>query len=72
MIYKLFIKGKTITYIAKFLEDYSYKTPMGKDKWSLSNIESILTNEKYKWDALIYKTYVKDYKESWRSGSSIC
>ena len=61
MIYKLFMKGKTITYIAKFLEDNKYKTPMGKDKWRLSTIESILTNEKYKGDALICKTYVKDF-----------
>lgn len=63
MIYKLFMKGKTITYIAKFLEDNGYKTPMGKDKWRLSTIESILTNEKYKGDALICKTYVKDFLE---------
>ena len=34
---------------------------MGKEKWRLSTIESILTNEKYKGDALICKTYVKDF-----------
>jgi len=63
LIYKLFMKGKTLTYIAKFLEDNGYKTPMGKDKWRISTLESILRNEKYKGDALICKTYVKDFLE---------
>jgi len=63
MIYKLFMRGKTTTYIAKFLEDNGYKTPMGKVKWRVSTIESILSNEKYKGDALICKTYVKDFLE---------
>lgn len=63
LIYKLFMKGKKLTYIAKFLEDNGYKTPMGKDKWRISTLESILRNEKYKGDALICKTYVKDFLE---------
>lgn len=61
LIYKMFMKGKTLSYIAKFLEEQGFKTPMGKEKWRLSTIESILTNEKYKGDALICKTYVKDF-----------
>ncbi|MGI6593463.1 MAG: recombinase family protein [Christensenellales bacterium] len=37
------------------------KTPTGKDKWSVSTVTGILTNEKYKGDAHIRKTYVSDY-----------
>lgn len=34
---------------------------MGKDKWRIITLESILKNEKYKGDACIRKTYVKDF-----------
>ena len=34
---------------------------MGKDKWAVSTIVSILTNEKYKGDALLQKTFTVDY-----------
>ncbi len=61
LIYKLFLQGKTLTAIAKFLEESGYKTPMGKDKWLITTLESILKNEKYKGDACIRKTYVKDF-----------
>ncbi|MGX8703633.1 MAG: recombinase family protein, partial [bacterium] len=33
---------------------------MGKAKWSSCTVRSILTNEKYKGDALLQKTYVVD------------
>lgn len=63
LIYKLFMTGKTLTYIARFLKKSGYKTPTGKEDWSLTTLESILKNEKYKGDALICKTYVKDFLE---------
>ena len=37
------------------------KPPGGKDIWSVSTIRSILSNEKYKGDALLQKTYTLDY-----------
>lgn len=61
LIYKKFMMGKTTSWIANFLQENGYKTPAGKDKWQLSTIESILTNEKYKGDAHIRKSYVKDF-----------
>lgn len=61
LIYKKFMMGKTTSWIANFLEENGYKTPMRKEKWQLSTIESILTNEKYKGDAHIRKNYVKDF-----------
>ena len=36
-------------------------TPMGKKRWSDSTIISILTNEKYKGDALLQKKFTVDY-----------
>lgn len=60
-IYDLFLSGKTIRYIADYLTDCEIPTPAGKAKWSVSTIKSILTNEKYKGDALLMKTYTVDY-----------
>ena len=41
-----------------------YQTPGGLiGKWKVNNITSILTNEKYKGDALLQKGYVENYLE---------
>lgn len=37
-----------------------YKTTRGKDDWSLSVIQGILKNEKYKGDVLLQKTFIVD------------
>ena len=37
------------------------KTPRGKDVWSQTTVWAILTNEKYKGDALLQKTYISDF-----------
>lgn len=60
-IYQMFLDGKTIRTIADYLTGQSIPTPMGKEKWSVSTITSILTNEKYKGDALLQKTYTADF-----------
>ena len=39
----------------------SIPTPRGKTKWPVSTVKSILTNEKYKGDAVLQKTYTVDY-----------
>ena len=62
-IYRLFLDGKTVNAIADILEEEKIPTPMKKGRWRTSTIYSILTNEKYKGDALIQKTYVKDFLE---------
>ena len=36
-----------MSYIKNELEKANIKSPMGKDKWRISTIESILRNEKY-------------------------
>ena len=53
LIYRLFLEGKTPFGIAKFLIDQHFPTPSGKEKWQTSTVQSILTNEKYKGDALL-------------------
>lgn len=60
-IYNLFLQGNTIPNIANQLTDEGIPTPSGKAKWSSSTIKSILTNEKYKGEALLQKTYTVDF-----------
>ncbi len=62
-IYRMFlVEGKTPTGIAKYLKSHQIKTPSGKSaNWTKNTITSILTNEKYKGDALLQKTYTVNY-----------
>lgn len=62
-IYDMFLSGKTTYAIAKVLTAEGIKTPAGKDKWQSSTVESILTNEKYKGDALLQKRFTVDFLE---------
>ena len=61
LIYSLFMQGKTYTYIRNYLQDHGIKSPAGKDKWHKTSIQSILTNEKYKGDALMQKRFTVDF-----------
>ena len=63
MIYRQFlVEGKTPSGIAKYLKSQNIKTPTGKSSnWSKNTIISILTNEKYKGDALLQKSYTANY-----------
>jgi site-specific DNA recombinase len=60
-IYAMFINGMTPTIIAKQLTQEKVQTPGGRHIWQTKVIESILTNEKYKGDALLQKTFCTDY-----------
>lgn len=60
-IYKLFVQGKTVNWIATHLTSKGIPTPRGKEKWQTSTIESILTNEKYKGSALLQKKFTVDF-----------
>jgi len=61
LIYKLFLEGQTYHGIAKTLTEKGIKSPAGKDEWSQNSVKSILSNEKYKGDALLQKSYTVDY-----------
>lgn len=60
-IYSRFLEGETVRAIADYLTRQGIPTPRGKEQWSVSTIMSILTNEKYKGDALLQKTYTADF-----------
>lgn len=60
-IYQMFLYGHAIPQIARQLTDEGIPTPRGAVKWSPSTIRSILTNEKYKGDALLQKTFTVDF-----------
>ncbi len=59
-IYEQFIGGDSFGKIIARLEEEGFKSPTGKDKWTYSTIQSILTNERYKGDAILNKTYIED------------
>ena len=61
LIYRLFLKGMTPHTIAIHLTEKGIKTPGGKDKWNATTIRRILTNEKYKGDALLQKEFTVDF-----------
>ena len=66
LIYKLFLGGRSFYAIIKELEKRGIKSPSGKDKWYISTVRSILTNEKYRGDALIQKEYTADFLDKTR------
>ena len=55
------ILGLTPYKIAANLTAQGVPTPGGKRKWAISTIKSILTNEKYKGDALLQKRFTVDF-----------
>ncbi len=61
MIYGMFLQGKSPYVIAKELTAAGIPTPGGKAVWGRAVVQSILTNEKYKGDALLQKVYTTDY-----------
>ena len=60
-IYRDFISGMAASRIAKTLTKEGVPTPGGRKKWQISVIESILSNEKYKGDALLQKKFTVDF-----------
>lgn len=61
LIYKFFIEGYSTYKIAQMLTSMGISTPRKKKKWYQSTVASILTNEKYKGDALLQKYYTEDF-----------
>ena len=61
LIYRSFMDGMTPIGICHMLEGRGIPTPMKKKKWSESTVLSILSNEKYKGDALLQKSFTVDF-----------
>lgn len=60
-IYRLFLQGYSPFGIAKELTGEGILTPGGKKKWSARTVAAILSNEKYKGDALLQKSFTVDF-----------
>lgn len=61
LIYKLFLTGLSYKAICRELMEKGIKSPAGKDKWNPGTVQSILTNEKMKGDALLQKQFTVDF-----------
>lgn len=59
-IYERYLSGESLYGIKCYLEAKEIPTPAGCSVWRQETIRSILSNEKYKGDAIINKTYVSD------------
>ena len=57
----MFLEGKSPAHIARHLTVLGIPTPGGKPNWRPNTVESILTNEKYKGDAILQKTFCTDF-----------
>src|SRR5665647_245391 len=60
-IYGMFLQGMTPFGIASKLTADSVLSPGGKERWNAGSVRSILTNEKYRGDALLQKSYTVDF-----------
>lgn len=61
LIYRLFLSGFTYHSIARELTASGILTPGGKKRWSQQSVQHILTNEKYKGDALLQKSFTVNF-----------
>lgn len=60
-IYQMYLGGATIRQICKTLMEQGILTPRGNKTWAVSTVKSILSNEKYKGDALLQKSFTVDF-----------
>ena len=56
-IYQWLLDGNGLRAIKDRLEAQGIPSPKGKEQWSIATIRGILSNEKYKGDVLLQKTY---------------
>jgi site-specific DNA recombinase len=61
LIYDLFLQGYGCRKIKKYLEEHGIKTVTGKEQWSTSTIDRILSNEKYIGCNITPKTHTPDF-----------
>lgn len=63
LIFRMFLDGMSPHSIAKELTSRGIKSPGGKDKWNQQTVRRMLSNEKYKGDALLQKEFTVDFLE---------
>ena len=59
-IYQRYLAGDTLRAIKAKLEAQGALNAAGKQEWTIKNLLSILSNEKYCGDALLQKTFIQD------------
>lgn len=60
-IFELYLNGFGVRKIKKYLEENGIRTVTGKEDWSTSTIDRILSNEKYVGDVLMQKSFTEDF-----------
>ena len=60
-IFDLYLHGLTLGQIKVYLESKEIKTVTGKEIWDTKTIQRMLTNEKYKGDTMLQKTFTEDF-----------
>ncbi len=65
-IFNDYLSGMGVARIAKGLE--GIPTLTGKERWAESTVRDVLKNEKYVGDALLQKTFTKDFKKRRNKG----
>ena len=60
-IFELYLNGWGVRKIKKYLEENGIKTVTGKNVWSTSTIDRILSNEKYVGDVLMQRSFTEDF-----------
>lgn len=61
LIFDMYLQDKSIVGIKKELEKQHIPSPSGKEQWYNRTIDSILSNEKYVGDVIIFKTYTTGF-----------
>lgn len=58
-IFQMYLSGFSIVGIQKELEQQGIPSPSGKVKWCKRSLDTMLSNEKYIGNSIIFKTYTK-------------
>lgn len=60
-MFDLYLQGQSLGQIKAYLESQRIKTVTGKEIWDTKTIQRMLSNEKYKGDTLLQKTFTEDF-----------
>jgi site-specific DNA recombinase len=60
-MFELYLQGLSLGQIKDYLESQGIKTATGKEIWDTKTIQRMLTNEKYKGDTMLQKTFTEDF-----------
>lgn len=60
-IFDLYLQGRSLGQIKTYRESQGKKTVTGKEIWDTKTILRMLTNEKYRGDTMLQKTFTEDF-----------